>query len=375
MTKSLATAVLGGEGVAEQSATTVPLVQTLRGTVWIDLDNSPHVPFFAPIIGELRSRGCVVTLTARECFQVSELAKLFHLECEVIGTHHGKNRILKVLGTVLRGFRLWWRFLGNKPDIAVSHGSRAQMLGAKLLGVPCMMISDYEHSAALGFIHPMWSVTPEVVTNNRHAKYRLSYPGIKEDVYVPSFKPDAGIRPALGIGEDELLVTIRPPATEAHYYNKKSSELFDAVIEYIDAEPNSRIVMLPRNAAQGDEIRAQWPKLFESRKIMIPEHAVDGLNLIWHSDLVISGGGTMNREAAALGVPVYSIFRGKTGAVDRYLESKQRLTMVEDAEQVRSKIKLIRRDLKGTPKIENSGALQVLLNHIYAGLKVSTKGA
>jgi uncharacterized protein len=78
--------------------------------------------------------------------------------------------------------------------------------------------------------------------------------------------------------------------------------------------------------------------------LLIPKQVLDGLNLIWHSDLVISGGGTMNREAAALGVPVYSIFRGTIGAVDHFLSGEHRLVLLESPADLAPKLKVQRRD-------------------------------
>ena len=192
----------------------------------------------------------------------------------------------------------------------------------------------------------------------------LKYPGIKEDVYVPRFSPDPAIRKALGIRDCELLVTIRPPANEAHYHNPESDKLFSAVLDRLRKQPSVRMVLLPRNQSQSAKIRAEWPQLFEDGRIIVPEHAVDGLNLIWNSDLVISGGGTMNREVAALGVPVYSIFRGKIGAVDRHLAATGRLVLLNSVEAVREKINLERRKL-GPPSGRYSvNTLTTIVDHI-----------
>jgi predicted glycosyltransferase len=160
---------------------------------------------------------------------------------------------------------------------------------------------------------------------------------------VPNFKPDRSLRSRLGLDEDKVIVTLRPPATEAHYHNPQSDELFKAAVEFLSQSPGVKVILLPRNAKQGTLARQCWPNLFAAGKIVIPEHAVDGLNLVWHSDLVISGGGTMNREAAAMGVPVYSIFRGKIGAVDKYLANQGRLVLLESVDDVRTKIILSRR--------------------------------
>jgi predicted glycosyltransferase len=211
-----------------------------------------------------------------------------------------------------------------------------------------MVLFDYEHSKSLPFIKPELGIAPEVIKGpaiEKHFKGGLRwYEGLKEDVYVASFKPDSSILTKLGLGNGDLIATIRPPATEAHYHNPESEKIFIEVVEFLSREPNLRMVILPRNEkTQREMVFKTWPKLCEEHKIIVPTDAVDGLNLIWNSDLVISGGGTMNREAAALGVPVYSIFRGKIGAVDRYLADKGRLTLIESVEDVRKKIKLVRR--------------------------------
>jgi predicted glycosyltransferase len=209
------------------------------------------------------------------------------------------------------------------------------------------MIYDYEHATALGMLHPTYVVVPDIIADEAirfHKSHVRKYPGIKEDVYVPDFKPDPQLRQRLGLDDDEIAVTIRPPASEAHYRSPDSEKLFKATVAHLAGQNNVRMVMLPRNERQASHIRNQWPDLVSARKIIIPSEVIDGLNVIWCSDLVISGGGTMNREAAALGVPVYSIFRGKTGAVDQYLAKQGRLTLLETEEDVRTKIRVERRD-------------------------------
>ena len=317
--------------------------------IWIDLDNSPHVPFFAPIIRELNKRGYIVVLSARNCFQVCGLADLHGLRYLSIGKHYGKNKFLKVAGTVYRSLQLLMAHKGAKFSLAVSHGSRSQVLAARMMGTKSIMIGDYEHAAPLGDLMASMLIVPEVVADRRWSRARdsriRSYPGIKEDVYVPDFSPNPKILEELGIKESDILVTIRPPATEAHYHNPEAEVLFTEAVEYLGELEEVQMVILPRNEKkQGDFIKSRWTEWCNSRKIIIPEHVVDGLNLIWHSDLVISGGGTMNREAAALSVPVYSIFRGKIGAVDQYLSKNGRLTLIEKPEDVRTKVKVVRRD-------------------------------
>jgi predicted glycosyltransferase len=341
----------------------------VRKKIWIDLDNSPHVPFFSPIAEELENRGYSVLLTARDCFQVKELSDLMGLKYKLIGHHYGKNTVMKIMGLCTRALQMLPTAKREKPSLALSHGSRSQLILAKLLGIPAAMIGDYEFSTLFAVVRPEWLIVPEVIPDAAVSGFKskvLKYPGIKEDVYAPKFVPQSQIVEDLGLGSGELIVTIRPPATEAHYHVPESDELFDEVLTYLAELPNIKMILLPRNEKQAIAIREERPALFDSGKVTIPKRVVDGLNLVWYSDLVISGGGTMNREAAALGVPVYSIFRGKIGAVDNYLASSGRLTLIESREEVRSKLLLKRRVRPERPVRASDASLQSLVEHIIS---------
>ena len=172
-------------------------------------------------------------------------------------------------------------------------------------------------------------------------------------MYVPRMKPDPSVRVRLGLSDSDVVVVMRPPATEAHYHNPESDTRYlMQPLNCLPKNPKVRVgVYCPRNQKQCRELRISLRPWIEKAKIIIPEHVVDGLHLIWACDLVISGGGTMNREAAALGVPVYSIFRGRTGAVDRYLAKCNRLMLLESVDDVRTKIVLTKRD--NTPLSSN----------------------
>lgn len=339
-----------------------------RRKIWIDLDNSPHVPFFVPIIETLEKRGYAILLTARNFAQVFELVDLFHLTCKRVGRHYDGSRIVRLAGLFLRALQLVPQIRIEKPDLAVSHCSRAQLIVSAALGIPSLMLGDYEFSKGFALIHPTWLMCPDVIPESALNCDRgriLKYPGIKEDVYVPRFKPDPSIRGQLGFRVGDLVVTLRPPADNAHYHRPESDELFRVVVDFLGNHPHTRMVLLPRHEKQVAFAHRSWPQLFALGRIIIPEHAVDGLNLIWHSDLVISGGGTMNREAAALGVPVYSVFRGKLGAVDRYLAEKGRLVLLESASDVRNKIQLTRR-LPASPVNGNNPVLDTIVNTVIS---------
>jgi predicted glycosyltransferase len=349
-------------------ATPLEGVRAAKKRIWIDLDNSPHVPFFLPIIEQLKKRGYEVVLTARDSYQVRELLKFHGLDCRVIGGHWGKHRILKIVGTCWRVGQLLPVILKEKPDLAVSHGSRGQIMTAFALRIPSVAIYDYEFTAKLGSIHPTWTMFPDLVPMPESAeerKHAIQYPGLKEDVYIRQLKIDPSLKRQLGITENELVVTIRPPATEAHYHNPEAEILLDAALNRLVEQPEVRVILLPRNQGQEKALRKSLAQWIANRKIVIPEQVVDGLNLIWLSDLVISGGGTMNREAAALGIPVYSIFRGKIGAIDRYLADEGRLTLIESVADVAAKIRLERRSQLSRVAGE-SDALKCVVNGIIS---------
>ncbi len=347
--------------------TPVAASRTTGKVVWIDLDNTPHVPFFKPIIRELTKRGHQVRLTARDAFQVCELAEASGLVFKKVGRHYGKNTWMKVLGLAYRSAELAPSAFFPRPDLALSHGSRSQVLLAKLLGIPTVMIDDYEHSRYLPLTKATWFILPEAIPDGvyPHRQDRvLRYSGIKEDVYAPDFKPEPAMLKELGLTTEDLVVTIRPPATEAHYHSTESDRLFATVMKLVLGTPGAKAVMLPRNKKQEMDMRNQSPEWFVGSKVIVPGKALNGLNLLWYSDLVVSGGGTMNREAAALGVPVYSIFRGKPAAVDARLQQEGRLILVESAEAVPKKILMNRRDKNGTPDCQSHPALQNILTHV-----------
>lgn len=348
------------------TATAAAKSSAVRKKIWIDLDNSPHVPFFVPILPELKARGFQIFLTARDSYQVVELLKYYGISARIIGRHHGKNKLFKILGTAWRAVALAYSVRKEKVDISLAHGSRGCMLASRLLGIETIAIVDYEHTSKMP-VKQLWLIHPEILglQEARKGVRYLGYPGIKEDVYLPSFRPDPRLRSRIGVAEDELLVTVRPPATEAHYHNPEAEGLLRATLQKFSNMPGARVLLLPRNKNQENELRPVWSKEIAAGKIIIPAHVEDGMNIIWNSDLVVSGGGTMNREAAAMGVPVYSIFRGPIGAVDRFLASKGRLVLLENVEQVQTKIQAVRRNRETLSlSHQKSPALETILHYI-----------
>jgi hypothetical protein len=347
-----------------------------RIKIWIDLDNTPHVPFFIPIIQELEHRGHQVVLTARDAFQVCELADAKGLSYVKIGHHYGKHLILKIFGVFWRSLQLLIFFMHHRPKLALSHGSRSLNLLGNLLGIPTVGLADYEHARTIPFSNPNWLIVayPLIAEGFTFKASQIRYyNGIKEDVYVSEFKPDPSFPDRLGLRQEDMIITVRPPAEEAHYHNPESDLLFIELMKRISQTQGIQAILLPRNRQQEDVFRARYPNWFEDDKTIIPPRAIEGLNLLWFSDFVVSGGGTMNREAAALGVPVYSIFRGKTGAVDRMLEREGQLTLIHNVEEVWTKIRFIRRDKNKQPDSKLRPALRDIINHVEDIIRIEQK--
>lgn len=336
--------------------------------IWIDLENTPHVLFFNPIIKDLKSRGYEVVVTARDYAQVYALAELFGIEHIKIGKHSGKNKIWKILGLAVRTGKLFLKLKRLNPCLAVSHGSRSQLLTSKLLQIPCLFAIDYEYGKYTRYLSPDLTLMPQVLQQNykeNNFDHISGYPGIKEDVYVQNYRPNIDeFNSKIGVNHNHVVVTMRPPATEAHYHNKQSDILFIEIVNYILKQKNTCLVILPRTKKQEEYIRHTWFEALKNKKIILPSNAINGLDLIWFSDLVISGGGTMIREAAALGVPAFSFFKGKIGAVDKYLSDTDRLVIIDEKNNISHKIKLQKRIRTETYKKTNRNAIDYIENEI-----------
>jgi predicted glycosyltransferase len=309
--------------------------------IWIDLANSPHVPFFHALIPEFTSRGHQIEITARDFAQTVELATKAGMVPHVIGGHGGGTFRGKAGNLVGRAaaLRKWARDRGI--DLALSHNSYAQIAAAAALGIKSVTLMDYEHQPAnhLAFRLASRVIVPRSFPASELRKYGAStkkvkrYDGLKEDVYLADFKADPSFEQTLrklGIASEDVLVVARPPAREA-LYHRFENELFDDLLAALSARAEVKVILLPRTEAQ----RADY----ESRKlpnVIIPREALDGANLIAAADLVISAGGTMNREAAVMGVPAASVYAGKWAAVDEQLVNERRLIRIASSEDVES---------------------------------------
>ena len=315
--------------------------------IWIDLDNSPHVPLFVPIMKELRDRGCSITITAREFFETCDLLEMIGEKYHKVGGRFGKNKLHKLMGSLVRSLKLYFFAREKDFSIAVGHGTRPQFLAAALLRMPVVYMFDYEY----GKLWPTFGITkylvPEYIPDDVFLERKLDidkvikFPGLKEDVYSFNFTSDSKIYEELGIDPEKIIITVRPPASEAFYHHPSGDQIFEDVVSYLIEKENVTLVVMPRTDAQKKFVDGL--SIHGNKKIVIPSRVIDGLNLIRHSDLVVSGGGTMNREAISLGIPAYSIFMGNKSAVDEYMEKAGKLIFLKTPDDF-NKINIYKRD-------------------------------
>lgn len=307
-------------------------------TIWIDLENSPHVPFFIPIIRELEARGIRVILTARDFAQTKQLILDARLDAKIIGAEAGDNPLRKTTMLLLRAVRLGLFLLTERIDLAVAHGSRGLLLASKILLVRTLILYDYEGANVKLFNKlASWIMTPDVIPESKLTSLGLSpahslrYHGLKEEVYIADYTPDPSFPSSLKLEQDKTIITVRPPSHTAHYKSAASFRLFHDIMLRLAERSDIQVIFTPRSERQSAEIKSSpW---FRPEQMLVLDQPVNGLDLLYHSDLVIGGGGTMNREAAVLGVPVVSIFKGESGAVDEWLEQQGKLTNLSSAEE------------------------------------------
>jgi predicted glycosyltransferase len=307
--------------------------------IWIDLANSPHVPFFRALIPRFTQRGPQVEITARDYAQTVELSKAAGLTPAVIGGHGGGKLAGKAGNLVGRAAALarWAR--GRGFDLAVSHNSYAQIAAASALGIRTVTLMDYEHQPAnhLAFRLASRVIVPRAFPDAALRRYGAvrgkvkRYEGTKEDVYLADFAPDPNFREALralGVKPNDVLVIVRPPASEA-LYHRFENQLFEELLTRLLAHDDVKVILLARTEAQ----RAEFEKTSQPN-LILPQQALDGANLIAAADLVVSAGGTMNREAAALGVPTATIYAGEWAAIDEQLLREGRLLRITSREDI-----------------------------------------
>jgi uncharacterized protein len=289
--------------------------------IWVDCTAAAHPLVLRPMIERLRARGDEVAITTREYGQTVGILDRLGLEHEVVGSHADGATAAKGLALARRSRALaaWAR--PRRFDLAVGHGSVDLAVVGALLRVPSAQMQDYEHAGLqrqVAFRAARRVLAPDAIPVDAMrragaaARKLIRYPGLKEDYYLADFRPDPAVLGELGVDRDRVLAVVRPPPETSAYHERNS--LYEDVLERLAADPAVLAVVIPRTEAQAAAVRAR-----SDPSLVVPDRAIDAQSLIAYADLVVGAGGTMNREAVALGTPVYTIFSGRMGAVDQRL--------------------------------------------------------
>jgi len=285
-----------------------------------------------PLIERLEEQGHEVFITAREYGQTVGILERLGMPYTVVGEHGGASRLGKVRalgGRSTRLARLIWK---RRPELAIAHGSVDLAVVAALYRVPSVQMQDYEFAQLqrqIAFRLARRVLVPEAIPLDRMAKLGVKgeklvrYPGLKEEYYLSGFEPDPAVLGELGLDREKVLVVVRPPPETSEYHAR--NDLYGATIDRLAAAPEAQAVVIPRTASQGEAVHA-----LSATNLIVPERAIDAQSLIAYADLVVSAGGTMNREAVALGTPVFTTFTGRMGGVDEELIADGRLQVLAD---------------------------------------------
>src|SRR5436853_1031152 len=301
--------------------------------IWVDFTASAHPLVFRPLVERLQAQGHDVEITARDYAQTLQLIESHGMSATVIGHHGGRSALGKFaqMRSRLKALRQWAK--DRDFDVALAHGSHELTMTAHRLGIPSATTFDYEWAwlqHQLGCRAATRVVVPEAIPADRLARYGaeppklLQYEGLKEEYYLADFELDAAVLEPFGVESSHVLVVLRPPP-DVSLYHRHSNPLFPQTLELVGRRDDVRAIVLPRTEEQCEYVRG-----LELPSVIVPEQAVDAQSLIALSDLVVSAGGTMNREAAALGVPVYTTYGGRLGGVDEALIRDGRLKPLTD---------------------------------------------
>jgi len=295
--------------------------------VWVDCTAAAHPLVLRPVIELLEADGHDVTVTARDYGQTTGVLDRLGMPYTAVGEHAGASRVRKLLALGSRSGRLARTARRDRFDLAIAHGSVDLALVAGALRIPAATMFDYEFASLqhhVGCRAARRVLTPDAIPSERLARFGAvgeklaQFPGLKEEYYLADFEPDPAVLDELDVDSSRVLVVVRPPPAVSMYHH--TNPLYGELIRMLAGREDVQTLVIPRTQQQGEEVQG-----LGSRSMIVPEREVDAQSLIALSDLVVSAGGTMNREAVALGTPVYSTFSGRLGGVDERLIAEGRL--------------------------------------------------
>jgi predicted glycosyltransferase len=324
--------------------------------VWVDVTNTAHVFVLRPLVELLERDGHEVEMTARPLSQTIEALEQWGHPHAVLGAYGGAGKLGKARAALDRVARLVRFGRGRRFDCALAHGSTDLPLACRVLRVPNTTMFDYEWASLQHHVICRAAsrvLVPDAIPAARLARYGarpprlVRYPGLKEEYYLAGFRADPGVLEELGLDPRRVLCVVRTPPSYALYLAGAENRLLSEVLSRLSADRGTHTVVLTRTPEQADAVEA-----LGLARVVVPRRTVDGRSLVALADVVVSGGGTMNREAAALGTPVWSIFEGRLGAVDEMLARHGRLSLLRDPDEV----ELVKKPGDGRPVRERDPA-------------------
>jgi predicted glycosyltransferase len=300
--------------------------------IWVDCTAAAHPLVLRPLIERFEARGDEVLVTAREYGQTLGILERLGIPHVAVGEHGGASALGKARALAGRSSRLARVVWERRPELALAHGSVDLAAVSSLLLIPSVQMQDYEFAGwqrQIAFRAARRVLMPDSIPLERlrriGAKERklVRYPGLKEEYYLAGFAPDRTILDELGLDHEKVLVVVRPPPETSEYHAR--NDVYGAAIRRLADADGVQAIVIPRTERQGAEVRAM-----SAPNLIVPERAIDAQSLIAFADLVVSAGGTMNREAVALGTPVYTTFAGRMGGVDEALIAEGRLRVLDD---------------------------------------------
>ena len=306
--------------------------------VWVDLTNTAHVLVLRPLVELLERDGHEVEITARPLSHTLELLDDWGHRYEALGRYGGVARAGKARAAAGRVAELLRFARGRGFDCALAHGSTDLPVVCRALRIPNSTMFDYEWAALQHHVNCRLAsrvLVPDAIPAERLARYGarppklVRYPGLKEEYYLADFEPDAGVLDALGLDREPPLCVVRTAPSYALYLGGSENPLLPRLLRHLSDGEGAQTVVLARTPEQRADVRA-----LGLERVVVPERTVDGRSLVALADVLVSAGGTMNREAAVLGTPVWSMFEGPLGGVDEQLVREGRLGILSDAAQI-----------------------------------------
>jgi predicted glycosyltransferase len=303
--------------------------------IWVDCTAAAHPLVLRPIIERFQALGHSVDVTAREYGQTLGVLERLGIPYTRVGSHGGAGTPGKAGALASRSAALARRAWGQRYDLGLGHGSVDLALVCGSFRIPSVQMQDYEFAGLqrrISFRVAWRVIVPDAIPVERLARVNaperklFRYPGLKEEYYLADFEPDPAVLAQLGLDREAVIVVVRPPPETSEYHEQ--NPLHERVLDRLASEKGVQTVVIPRTGAQAEAVRSR------AAGFVVPDRAIDAQSLISFADLVVSAGGTMNREAVALGTPVYTTFAGQMGGVDEGLISDGRLTVLRDPAEI-----------------------------------------